>query len=526
MSKNDSNKRKYDEISSPLSGSSSESSQNSPFSTPLPPLHTSAMAVDQSPFQANSGSLLFPHNQNSLTPPSVAGGQGSNSLGSFGGSSSGLFGSTTSTNTLFSAGGGQGSNNSHSANSTNHKLYILYQSLEGSGRFTNDLTNKLKNCISSKASSQASASSTQNSSYPLISCADIRTATNNLEYHTQVKNLLGTYISHLQIEPDIIVLGEYSPVQGSFLNVTAGNVTYKVTDNIIGTNKNNYPDLRRGMTILIKEGTKNVDRIRVHNKNNTCKDIWCNHSYMTRLFSYINNVSDTNIELTEFQNTQKAYEQGRDKMVMEKWQKAVGNIGECIEIMYRNRYIAMAHVPNKDPDPKKRASNALQNVPFAFIAGDMNFGLEGNQHDKTKRNYNKTANTMNANTDCSSLFGQLNSNYYELQSLCNISGSTCSSDESVAHDGFWNFSQAHTNLNIIGSLWPIVDAGLFQGGKYYVMGDHKGFLLEIDTKGESIKAETPLIGATANSGSNITPLSLATSASANSSNSKNSMNLD
>jgi hypothetical protein len=324
------------------------------------------------------------------------------------------------------------------------KLHILYQSLEYPKRFTKELAvnlNKLSNV-------------------PLIPYMEAR---DKESYHIAVCDLLKTCIMHIKPKPDIIVLGEYTPNLLWGLNVE----DYNLIDYI------NTTDGKRGMTILLRNGVKNMHRITVHDNRSKIIDHWREDILQKRIAKHNKNCS------TDF--TLEQYSALREKM-RAKWRKAIEHTGECIEIMYANRYIAMAHVPNDNPKASAKASLETC-IPFVFMGGDLNVSMSSKKH--VKKSKLCDTHTTIINTDVKPLLSNTGSNYVNIQYSYNKEGCTNSSLK-FAHDGSYIREQKRTELSIVGSIWPIIDKGCpgiseANTKDYYLMGDHKGFLMTLTT---------------------------------------------
>lgn len=358
-----------------------------------------------------------------------------------------------------------------------HKLKVFYQSLE------------FPNAPFSKA--LAEFFNQELKEEPVFACEKDR---EKLEYHNQVKQLLSLYIDHLKTDclPDIIALGEYTPLkEEQRLNnlFFQKKVVYKLGGyvNII-PESSDAKDGKRGMTILYREDSNQWDRISIHQNNskNIC-DCWRTyHGEVVSFENLIKGIMDK-LDLSE-QKAKERYEKGREVMIS-RWQEMIGHekngLKACAEIMFRNRYLCIAHVPQVGSHARERARESMEQLSHFRLMGDCNFDLTGQATSHTlEKKLSDSCRIMQVNTDYRNISKNIESSFLKMQNELNLKGSTvkCPKNDSNqfrAHDGVYNYlSDKTANVEILGSYWPIIPE---EDDQYSIISDHKGFLLELVT---------------------------------------------
>lgn len=386
--------------------------------------------------------------------------------------------------------------------SSDCELNVLYQSLEfGNARWTKKLCAELQKQSGVEFSPMPS---------------------NDENYHYYVKRLLETYIHYLPEAPDIIVLSEYTPKNNNLLDLKS----YEILEYV------RTAQGVRGMTILLNTTTKKIKNIqeivvydfdgdpkknqikftdREYNKtshmiNIMNRDVKAlaipkvksqDDTYWIDKFGLNQEFNQEFIEQLIYTTTKQHYKQNLLNQLnnFPKYRNTrnstmlpvTNNIGECIGIQYNNNNMAAVHVLNK-PSPITNLNNAINNDKSLSLFGDLNAGLKGEKDIKTKRLQNGTINT-NSNFSCLFKNEHIQNPYVRLQIACNRSGATSSAKKNTAHDGVYTNDRSLYHEKIIGSIWPIIDPctdpnTIYYNSPptYYVIGDHKGFLMKLTLK--------------------------------------------
>lgn len=308
---------------------------------------------------------------------------------------------------------------------TQGQLCILYQSLEYPRCFTQCLTSFFqRNCNGNK--------------YQFIANNDARSSE---EYHKNVATLLKCYLENIknELQPDIVALGEYK-VSTEYPIKLAGYqdpISLEVKDG------------RRSMTIFVREKSL-IERITLYNTSDPT----------------VTQISVRTI-LAQQENTE-----ARRKRLAEVVKE---RIGEFIELLYKNYYIALTHVSNgKNGDtPEARLATAGNTSPALFFVGDLNLGIASDKHEINKQLTGSQK--FMANTNVSDLFKGQNKEYLQLQLDVNEAGKTTYSS---AHDGVVvHPHDCSPEFQNCGSLWPIIFTNKKE--EVMVMGDHRGFLTKL-----------------------------------------------
>lgn len=284
------------------------------------------------------------------------------------------------------------------------------------------------------------------------------------EYHNKVEELLNTYIHNLKLNeniPDIIALGEYTPPTSKLkINEKFFESPDKIQYNLGGfVTIDNKEKGTRGMTILYRANSHNINRITIHNKTTSDDDLWLNKTKESYKEAY----------------GLKIYEDAREKM-REKWRNVISSIGSCAEIMFRNRYLAIAHVKECGKAAQNNARTTMECAHFRIL-GDCNFSLKPEGYHENSKIFGKII--AKSNSNCNKINGfEENNDFPIIQAILNIPGFTT---YAAIHDGYYDFlSCPSEKVEIIGSFWPITTS---QNKKsiYTLLSDHKGFLIRLTT---------------------------------------------
>lgn len=325
-----------------------------------------------------------------------------------------------------------------------YKTRVFYQSLEHPRHFTNKLVEALV------ARHPELKEELMNGNDVVKSEIDFTHI-----YHQNVAKLLEEYFS--THDADIVVIGEYND-----LRKVSGNENYEIVGRV-GEND----DGRRAMTVY-RTTKRDIKGCRITTLDGEKIDMhFLDEEYKESRGIDPNASRDRLLPLSE---------------------SAKNSIGQCIEVMIHNRYMLFVHRKETDKKGKKVKAEAqllkLMSPTYIektgdgkdtikyLIAGDLNAHVTTKQtnHDIHK---DFTIMTFSANTDASNMSGYETSG---LQKIINIPGKTASGKQ--CHDGIWESLMVsdRTKYKILGSLWALVKNS---DGKYLILGDHKGFLLEI-----------------------------------------------
>lgn len=359
-------------------------------------------------------------------------------------------------------------------NGFHHKLKIFYQSLEfPNAPFTEKLAEYFNAFLKKKIDS-------------IHHCNEGRQED---AYHEKVKQLLKLYIENLneQLLPDIIVLGEYTPnpsesIHGVFFN--ANGKTYKLGGNVdIVPNSTDAGSGKRGMTVLYLADSENWDRISIHQQTKIDNyDYWRPKGKSESYNKVIQGIIE-NYDIKDRKTAEAWYEEARKKM-RKRWQN--NGLKACVEIMFRNRYICIAHVPGCNQSARDTAHNSMRKLSHFHLMGDCNFGLTGKaqSHRVSKQLNNDPKIMMEINTEYRTISKAGDGRgFLKIQEKLNLPASTVKSPKGDftqyrAHDGLYNHLTNTGKAEILGSYWPILPE---KDDTYTLVSDHKGFLLELVT---------------------------------------------
>ncbi len=323
------------------------------------------------------------------------------------------------------------------------KINILYQSLEYPNRFVKDLASALSENIPNSQNIIASKGITED---PKL-------------YHTNICRLIKTWETHLLSKPDIIVLGEYTAPDTLELE------NYEIQGKVSLSEGKSRSDRRgtRGMTILVRKEFTSWDRIAIYDHSNF-NDVWRTPELKNEREGTINYYSERRANRIA---EQKGY---------------IEHIGQFIEVMYKNRYIQLAHVKGIATKAQQRAGHVINNPIyneedcFLMLCGDTNAQVKSDQHKVDKRLSPVPYHKFIANTNADSITNQSNP-YGMIQSCNNIKGKTATAN--VIHDGAYTTQKKGTIAKIIGSVWALISNSK-DNSEWTLLSDHKGIMMELN----------------------------------------------
>lgn len=323
---------------------------------------------------------------------------------------------------------------------------------------------------------------------------------NGSDYHLGIKKLLKYDIDELLKQenlPDIIVLGEFTPIK----EVDVAPRGYKVIGNVnLEGEKGSEARGTRGMTVIAKEDSANWHRITVHNKSSESVDYW--NEQADKWVPNANKYLEDNLGINPDQRIQstmkerrilkqyhqdkepitntllvKEYEESRESL-KEKMRESISNLGQFIEIMYKNHYMSLVHVKGLGTVARSNIVEASKKMSHMNFGGDTNLNISSSKFEnhQYESEINNTL-TIKMNT-IPFIFGTSNS--------FDPPGKTASGN--VAHDGIVIQSAFDAVYKILSSRWALHDSDL--PGEKILSSDHKGILISVNP---SMTSKQPMV---------------------------------